>query len=484
MEPKDSTVGIKTVHPSEGGAAPPVPVPVQESTVSVPAESSRSAAEQHCDLFIDAMKQLRDSITTLWKIFPLFPSALSELKSRSTDNLKKYAEQNGTVVENAANHTFRAEVPISKIAKFRKLANELDRYSTAASLFPKTMLVMLVSQFDDFIGQLVRGLFTIKPQVLNASEKNIAFADLVTFGSVEVARDFIVEKEVEGVLRSSHSEQFKWLESRLGIPLTKDLPAWSKFIEVTERRNLFAHTDGSISGQYLKVCESCGALNGNGPKRGEKLGCSPEYFFSACQAVLEVGLKLAYVMWRKLLPDFRAKADLRYNDHCVQIIELSEYRLAIELLKFAFEIPKPPESTPKLFMTVNLAQAHKWNGDKDAMGAILADIDWANLAPHYQLAEAVLRDDLNRAAKLMKLLGISEDVTEQGYIEWPLFREFRKSAVFAQTFKEVFGHEFELQTVVEQPKPQGDTTQVPDEPAEGPVQHEVPSSNEDWHGTV
>jgi hypothetical protein len=57
----------------------------------------------------------------------------------------------------------------------------------------------------------------------------------------------------------------------------------------------------------------------------------------------------------------------------------------------------------------------------------------------FKIAKAVLDDDFDGAAKLMVKIGAEGDVPKAGYRDWPLFKEFRKSAVFHETFLRVFG---------------------------------------------
>ena len=71
-----------------------------------------------------------------------------------------------------------------------------------------------------------------------------------------LTREKIFAKEVESILRSSHSDQFLWMERVFSIPLTKGLESWPSFIELTERRNLFVHCDGVVSDQYINVCKN------------------------------------------------------------------------------------------------------------------------------------------------------------------------------------------------------------------------------------
>src|SRR5262249_33941500 len=123
---------------------------------------------------------------------------------------------------------------------------------------PQIFLIGMVSAYDAFFAHLVRIIFLTRPELLSSSEKHISFKDLTLLGSVEAARDLMVEKEVDTLMRDSHADQIEWIEKKLSMTLRADLPIWPKFIEICERRNLFTHTDGRVTDQYLKICKQHG----------------------------------------------------------------------------------------------------------------------------------------------------------------------------------------------------------------------------------
>jgi hypothetical protein len=124
----------------------------------------------------------------------------------------------------------------------------------AAHITSRAFIVSLVSQYDVFLSALVRCLFIAQPGLIQSSKKTFEVSEILAFGSMQEAKDAIADEEIESLLRESHHEQFSWLERRFNIQtLRKDLRSWPNFVEITQRRNLFVHSDGRISKQYLKV---------------------------------------------------------------------------------------------------------------------------------------------------------------------------------------------------------------------------------------
>jgi hypothetical protein len=271
----------------------------------------------------------------------------------------------------------------------------------------------------------------------------MSLSDVLSFSSIEDAKDYFIEKEAENVLRGSHAKQFEWFEKKLGIPLRKDLTIWPTFIEVTERRNLFTHTDGTVSRQYLKVCTDCGVTLQSDIKPGTKLEVPAKYLVRSQRAFFEVGVKLAHVIWRKMCPENREEADRNLNNICYELLKLGRFATAKILLKFACEEIKTYSSQEmKMMMTINYALAFALSDEQKKCVEILNTTDWSAAANKFRLAVAVLRKEYRQAAMIMKTIGQSMEVGQFAYHDWPLFKSFRATDEFLKTYEDVFGEPF------------------------------------------
>lgn len=247
-------------------------------------------------------------------------------------------------------------VPVDFVGRYKRLDGQIHKALLARKAVPRSFLVSLISHYDAFLGSLIRILFLVKPETLSASEKNITFAQLVEFESIEDAREYVIEKEVETVLRKSHSEQFDWLETKFGLELRKGLDVWSDFIEVTERRNLFVHNRGIVSNQYLDVCRKHGVGFENEPQVGEELTVPPEYFNSAFEYIFEIGVKLAHVLWRKVQPEDRAAADNDLIEIGLDLLTEERFDLARKVLDFSTKtLKKFSDEQTRLIFVINRA---------------------------------------------------------------------------------------------------------------------------------
>lgn len=338
-------------------------------------------------------------------------------------------------------------VPSFILKEYNKKVRQYDQFALSERLMPMSVLVSLISQYDAFLGRLMRTIYLRKPELLNASDRKISFEELEQFSSIDAAREYMLEKEIESLLRSSHSEQFRWMEKKFELHLTKDLTVWPAFIEITERRNLFVHTDGVVSSQYISVCRNNNVTLPDQCKEGESLWVSPNYFETAHAAVFEIGIKLSHVLWRKLFPTEKEKVDSSLNEVAYALIDHGSYSLAITLLDFAHEAFKGMDESHKLRLTVNRAQAQKWAGNQEACNRIMKAVQWNTKSDDFRLANAVLSDDWKEARRIMERIGKSEIVSQDQYRDWPLFQEFRKTEVFQEGYLSIFGQEFRATSV-------------------------------------
>jgi hypothetical protein len=373
------------------------------------------------DHFVTQLDSLADTL-------PITLGTIGLVKGLSSAHLGKLQKAHAVSRDNM--HTMKL-----LLRQYQKIAN-------ADKVISASYFVSLVSLYDAFLGRMIRALFLLKPQSLNISEKQVSFSELLEFGSIEAAREHIIEKEVEAVLRKSHSEQFEWLENHFGLTLRKGLHIWPQFIELTERRNLFVHTGGVVSAQYIDVCEKHGVVHGATVSRGQVSEITSDYFNKSYNCILELGIKLGHTLWRKVLPGDRAAADKNLVNTTYQMLAEKRFQIARTLLDFAVDQKKHSSEQIRRIFIINRVQSYKWSGEETEARKIVKAEDWSASSVDFMLAERVLLDEFENAAILMKRIGADGEVKKGDYRDWPLFTAFRKSDSFLATFTEVFGEPF------------------------------------------
>lgn len=332
---------------------------------------------------------------------------------------------------------------------FEELQRNKKISALAFHVIPESLFVALISQFDAFIGKLIKIIFEIHPEKLNSSEKNIAFNQLSNFASISDVKDFIIEKEVESILRESHTYHFEWLEKKLQIPLRKNLPIWKRYIEITERRNLFVHNHGHVSNQYINVCKLNEVQLDKKTKIGNKLTVDIPYFQSAYECLYEIAVKLTHVVWRKLITNDLEASDDSLNNICLDLIQNEQYVLADIILEFSCETLKKHhnELSFNVFI-INCALSKYLQGNKSGSNVIIDKIDWSAKSHNFQLAVEVLKENYEEAYHLMQIVAKAGEIPRHAFQTWPLFKVIRNEHDFKLTYKEIYNEDF---NVIERP---------------------------------
>ena len=403
------------------------PAPTRDDT-----HSSRQIVKE-IDRFVANLDSLENTL-------PLIVAALNAARQKERRQLDKYEQENAVSVD-ADGDSRTVTLTSETFVPYRRLARNLHKASRATVLIPEIFVVALVSQYDAFLGGLVRALLNGRVEVLYTTERQVSLASILTFDSMGDVRDAIINKEVEDLLRKSHSEQFSWLESRFSIELRKGLQEWPTFIELTERRNLYVHARGVVSRQYLDACRAHDVPLSPDHGVGATLHVDQDYFVRAHACVLSIGIMLAHVLWRKVFPSQRQHADVHLTNVCYDLLVERRYDLAQRLLTFAVsDFRKFAAENYKRMFVVNLAQTYKWLNQDDKCAEIMDAEDWTASDDSFRLAHAVLRDDVENSVRIMRQIGSTHDeVGAVAYREWPLFREMRKEELFRTAYQEIFG---------------------------------------------
>ena len=355
---------------------------------------------------------------------------------RQQQKWAEWLDENGKLISRAEkNATYSVE--ISKTPKADRLQRRRDRASTASELLPKNTLVSMVSTYDAFLGRLLKASLNAQPKVLNASEKQLTFAELADFDSIDAARSHIADAVIESTMRESHVRHFEWMEKAFSVKLRVGLECWPTFVELTQRRNLFVHCRGIASPQYIEVCKEHKAYDSR-IKSGQALGATRDYVDEAYRCLYEIGVKLSQVLWRKLVPSQNGIADQALCDITYELLVHKRYKLVQRLLEFAVDVLHniSTDEFRRVFL-VNLAQSYKFDGDERRCRERIESLDWSACGPKFKLCISVLLDRYDEAAGLMVSAHRSGELKVEDYYEWPLFRKFRASKQFLETLEEI-----------------------------------------------
>ena len=328
-----------------------------------------------------------------------------------------------------------------KHTDFEYVKANVNKIEKAEKLFEKQLVVTLVSRFDEFLGNVLKLVLGQNPEWVISADKTISYKELIALKSIDKAIQGIILKEVEDLLRDSHEKQIQYIDDKLKIGIAQNFSKLNEFLEVAERRNLFVHTGGVISSQYLEKCKGFGVTVSD--NLGDSLGSNGEYFNRAFLVYFEIGLRIGQAAYRRVFNNEIAIADQALNNLAIKFMNLGEYSLSEIITDFDLAIPDKLRSTDTEFLyfaKINRAISQKFQG-KDFEKGLSVD-PWQVFHPKYSLSIHVLRDEYSEAAKLMMSDEIKSSIGREGFRAWPVFKLFRETEEFKASYKMIYGEEY------------------------------------------
>ena len=325
-------------------------------------------------------------------------------------------------------------------SEFYEKRNELNKLIVATNVLPRMYIVTLICQYDALIGNLVKLVLLKQTELLNNSEKTMSFQQLMNYEKMEDVKEFIIEKEIESILRESHDEQLKWFEKKLNIKLHEDKELIKKFLEITERRNLFTHNNAKVNESYITNCRKMNIETT--AKIGDILEVDPKYYENSVNCVIEIGTKLAIILWRHLYKDDYEKSEIVLNQIAYGLIYDYNYELAEKLLDFALNSFKPfKASSNKLMITLNKAQCMLWEGQETEVKNLLDEQDWSLCTPQFLLCKNVLERNFDIALEILQTK--DTELSQSDLLSWPIFKELREKENFKNYMNEKYPNSIE-----------------------------------------
>ena len=416
------------------------------------------------------MENLTDiRVKKIFDIVSDYTNCLNSIKETfdSNYNILKGADITAkeTLTEFISNFNINTEsITPQQSKELKPIIKKVRRAEQSAIIFPQSMLVSLVSQYDYLVGQLVQFIYSVNPNAINESGSQISYKELFAYSNLDAVKEQFIQDKVETILRKSHEEQIDELQKLSGVENLKGVSFWAEFIEMTQRRNLLVHCKGCVSEQYIQKCKGVG-INPL-PCKGDSLTVNEEYFNRAYFIFYVMGILLSQVVTRHLLKKEKVlgEIDTILNHMIYESLEDEKYDLAIVLSEFALaKTTKHYCRLDEVYFVLNYAQAYKWLGNQQRCEEILSNFDFSAMTSDILVAKYALEDNIDKVIEHMKKTGDdSKIMTKAAYVSWVIFKSMREKQEFKEAYKYIFGEDLTLDLltpeenkVVEELKPLG-----------------------------
>ena len=332
----------------------------------------------------------------------------------------------------------------------KEFLGHVRRMRRGDRVFRHGIITSIVARFDEYFSKVLRICFRLNPGWLKNTEKKMSYKELLEIKSLDDLKEEIISKEIDGLMRDSHHAQITFLDEKLKIGVEEHFSQWKEFLEITERRNLFVHTGGQVSSQYLNNCAKWQIQVNSKIDESVKLSANDNYITKAIDCFYELAVRTTQAVARRIFPQCLEDADRILNNQSVDdLLAHERWALADRIFEFALGIPEKLVSPGewKYPFLINRCIAKKFNNQP--FTDLLHSILWTAFHPKYHFAVAILEDKFDLAIELLRSEAVKEAVTETSLRDWPLLREFRKLPAFQSAFKEIFGKDFTSEYLAE-----------------------------------
>jgi hypothetical protein len=294
------------------------------------------------------------------------------------------------------------------------------------NLIRQGALTMLLSHFDSALASLLHVFYERYPEALSSDDRTFTLKDLKAIGSITDAEKWLVEKEIDSVLRESVETQLLYFRKRLKIDSALMNTLLPRLTEISQRRNIYVHNRGKVNRQYLngvsqELTKEYGATD------GEVLALSNEYLLAAIDTVELVSIMLTQVCWRKW--EDAVGADRWMDQLTFEGLCDGRFGYVEKLGRFSEEVKIATEATRRI-VVINHAIALRESGKADLGKALIEKFDWSAASHKFLLARAVLLEKRERFLELLPLTIASKELESENLEEWPLFRTWQNEQWF------------------------------------------------------
>lgn len=306
-------------------------------------------------------------------------------------------------------------------------------------LLHKSAFVILVSYFDFIISDLIHCFYQKYPESLSGKELSITLKELKLCSYLNEAVNYIINKEIDKVLYGNLENQKTYLKNYLRIDIKENIIHWNKINEAIERRNIIVHNNGKINRRYFKSVDLSVLPDEENKKlkEGKIIRINEGYFTTIYNEILIAGIILIQVCWRKWGKENASSADDQLIESTYDTLYQEKWAVAERLGLFAKECEVSTQEKC-LYLNINYCQSLKWQNKKAELAKELAKYDISTLSPKYKLALYALKSDKNNFYKNVEGAITIDQMEEDCFVEWPLFREFRKDPNYEERIKTIF----------------------------------------------
>lgn len=380
-----------------------------------------------------------------YRSIPYIVEKLDRIYDDEKKSLLHFIDEKGLQSESSSEigtANAKLSIPCDYIEEYDVYYTGIQNIVNVSRNLMNTQFVDCITQFDNYLQNLMRCIYRLHPEILKNSNKSITYKELFDITTIDNAKDFVIESVLTELFHGSHSDQFEHFSKITKINVPSEMEElYKKLIEITERRNIHIHCHGKASRQYISVCAQ-NKVEVN-VSEGDDLKIEKKYFLESIDALMELSVKIGYIVWKKQEKSEQENADKFLISLCNDLIKQGRNKLAIALIDYVID---HKDNKMNLFnkhlLKMYWIYAQKKEGNTTEYEKGIHE-DWSSVKPLISFILSVLKDEFDSAVEQVKHIGNDPKELDKSLFEDSvLFSEFVKQKEFKETYKSIYNTDF------------------------------------------
>lgn len=301
-------------------------------------------------------------------------------------------------------------------------ANKMDKKIKQDKILYSGTLMLLVVYFEEMLSKMLLTDLLKYPRI-KIEENSITFEELKDLGSIDEAKKYLIEKEVNIIMKESCDYWFnEHIKKLLKLKLNNYNKNKAKFNEIMARRNLLVHNEGIVNKYYLN---RVGKDNIYSAKLGEKLNVDNIYIKEALETFEEVGIGVLVELYLKE-PISDKDISFLFEMTTTGYLFKDKYEIALVIYELLLD-SKKIKGELKKYCELNYWQCHKWLGITNDKVKELEKEDYSIYDVSLKLGGFALQEKYD---EFYETFNNQDCITLEELKEWPIFKLMRKDDRF------------------------------------------------------
>ncbi len=192
------------------------------------------------DRAIDLLNRIRKTMTSIHNMIEFTSPTSSFLTALFIEQKILVHSRKNLQIEEDSKECLVYSFFLGDFPAIKRLMDTFLEARDGHDALPGATLLSLVATFDSYFSEIVKFFLAIHPERYTESERQISLCEVFTRKSLGDVINRVIDLEIGELMRGSHTEQVKFVETHLGIKIIDHYERWPNFVEIFERINLVA----------------------------------------------------------------------------------------------------------------------------------------------------------------------------------------------------------------------------------------------------